>query len=183
MSDVNNKAITCVKCGTKFNTKGCRHCGKGMYEWKIPFFTDEYWKCNWCGHVTYLPPQNFKCPNPNCRFDNTPKGCFLTTACVKAKNLPDDCYELTTIRRFRDTVMKTDETLKPLVEEYYRNAPLIVSRINETKNAQEVYERIYREMILPCLSAIECGENEKAVDLYYSYYNSLLKEYLPGESK
>ena len=30
-------------------------------------------------------------------------GCFLTSACVEAMNLPDDCEELMILRKFRDT--------------------------------------------------------------------------------
>lgn len=36
-------------------------------------------------------------------------GCFLTSACVKSKGLPDNCYELTRLRWFRDNILaKTD---------------------------------------------------------------------------
>ena len=29
-------------------------------------------------------------------------GCYFTSACVEAQGLPDDCHELTALRKFRD---------------------------------------------------------------------------------
>lgn len=34
--------------------------------------------------------------------NNNSSGCYLTSACVNAKGLPDDCEELTVLRNFRD---------------------------------------------------------------------------------
>ena len=34
---------------------------------------------------------------------DTSGGCYLTSACMYSKGLPDDCYELETLRNFRDT--------------------------------------------------------------------------------
>lgn len=33
------------------------------------------------------------------------EGCFLTSACTEAHGLPDDCYELTTLRKYRDSIL------------------------------------------------------------------------------
>ena len=37
--------------------------------------------------------------------DNDNGGCYLTTACVAARGLPDTCIELQTLRAFRDGVL------------------------------------------------------------------------------
>jgi hypothetical protein len=34
-----------------------------------------------------------------------PEGCFITTACCETLGLSDDCFELRTLRRYRDTVL------------------------------------------------------------------------------
>ena len=34
-----------------------------------------------------------------------PEGCFITTACCEALGLDDDCFELRTLRRYRDQVL------------------------------------------------------------------------------
>lgn len=37
------------------------------------------------------------------------KGCFITTAACELRGLPDDCRELTTLRRFRDEVLLSSQ--------------------------------------------------------------------------
>ena len=44
----------------------------------------------------------------NYGFEKYTSGCFLTTATVKYMGKPDDCYELTVLRDFRDKYMLTD---------------------------------------------------------------------------
>lgn len=61
-------------------------------------------------------------------------GCFLTTACCKYKGLPDDCAELETLRRFRDTYLKETEYGSELIRAYYESAPALVERIELQRN-------------------------------------------------
>ena len=51
------------------------------------------------------------------------KLCYITTAVCKTHNKPDDCYELTTLRGYRDTYLMKTETGREIVEEYYNVAP------------------------------------------------------------
>lgn len=49
--------------------------------------------------------------------------CCFTNACLIAKGLPDNCFELETLRRFRDNeLLKTNEG-KDLVNKFYKNHP------------------------------------------------------------
>lgn len=92
-------------------------------------------------------------------------GCFLTTACCQHRGLPDDCYELTTLRNFRDThLMKTEEG-RSLVEEYYKIAPAIVDGIMASANSAEILENIYGE-ICRVLVLIEAKRYEQAIEAY-----------------
>lgn len=93
-------------------------------------------------------------------------GCYLTSACVYAKNLPDNCYELQTLRHFRDTWMKKSEEGRQAITEYYQIAPQIVSEINEMENSKVIYEKIYDEMILPCVKLIEKNKMRETFKLY-----------------
>lgn len=93
-------------------------------------------------------------------------GCYLTSACVYAKNLPDDCYELQTLRGFRDSWMQESEEGKKAVREYYEVAPKIVSAINETVNPKAIYEKIYNKMVEPCVQLIEDRKMVEAFQLY-----------------
>ncbi len=93
-------------------------------------------------------------------------GCYLTSACVTAKGLPDDCYELQTLRNYRDTWLKNTENGKDVVEEYYRIAPKIVAAIDKLPTSREIYDTLYIEMVKPCVELIEQEEYEKALELY-----------------
>jgi hypothetical protein len=74
--------------------------------------------------------------------------CFITNACTKAMNLPDDCYELQTLRAFRDKVLAKSELGKMIVERYYNIAPSIVKAIECDTNAGKIWSRVYEEIRL-----------------------------------
>ncbi len=102
-------------------------------------------------------------------------GCYLTSACVEEMGLPDDCYELTTLRGFRDTYMKSTLEGRAEVEEYYRIAPLIVSAIDRDPDKDSILRGIYDNLIIPCIKLIEEEEYEKAHALYRDTTVSLKK--------
>ena len=105
-------------------------------------------------------------------------GCFLTSACTEARGLPDDCKELTILRTFRDGYMKLLPDGQAEICEYYHTAPMIVERIHELPNANDVLERIYTELVLPCVELIQKGDNEAAHIKYRNYVKQLQIEYL-----
>lgn len=104
-----------------------------------------------------------RCPNYKGKSSG---GCFLTTACVEHKGLPDDCHELTTMRRFRDEWLVDQPSGREEVAEYYAVAPCIVAHINARSDAGEVWEKLYQEYIQPCVAAVDAGEFERAHGVY-----------------
>ena len=98
--------------------------------------------------------------------------CFLTTACVNYKGLPDDCVELTTLRLFRDNHMKKSEEGRILVEEYYRIAPSIVEKINNREDKDKIYDYIYNNVLL-CVELIENKKFEETQNTYISLVKSI----------
>ena len=104
-------------------------------------------------------------------------GCYLTTACVEHRGLPDDCMELTTLRGFRDGYMSGFDQGKKDIEKYYRTAPEIVERINKSTDASEVYEKLYSDVIVPCVHLIQEGNNEGAHEMYRSMVKDLEERY------
>lgn len=120
-----------------------------------------------------------KCPYFMNRSDMSSgsSGCYLTSACVQAKGLPDDCYELQTLRKFRDTYLSASEEGKTAVHRYYATAPKLVDIMNRQGNSQEIYDDIYTELILPFVRYIETGWNEEAIRLYQSYTSALCEKY------
>lgn len=104
--------------------------------------------------------------------------CYITTAVCGSQNKPDDCYELTAFRNFRDEYMLSSEEGQKLVEEYYEIAPGIVLMVNMEKNAKEIYQDIYRKYLLPCLSQIEAGDKKACQEHYALMVRELEEKYL-----
>lgn len=92
-------------------------------------------------------------------------GCYLTTTCVEARGLPDDCHELTTLRRFRDEYVRGRPQGEALVAEYYDRAPALVATISARPDGKQIFEGIYAE-ITQAVQHIEHNELEAAFELY-----------------
>ena len=105
-------------------------------------------------------------------------GCFLTAACTATRDLPDDCYELETLRKYRDTYLQSFEEGRQAVEYYYKIAPKIVTAVNEKQDAKKFWNAIYNDVILPCIDCIEKGENAEAYTMYRNCVLKLEKEFL-----
>ena len=103
-------------------------------------------------------------------------GCYITTATCEAYGKPDDCYELTAFRSFRDNWLKAQPDGPALIKRYYRTAPGMVEWINRQPNREDIYRRIRDEYLTPCLCYIEKGENEQCKSLYTSMMEDLYKE-------
>ena len=88
--------------------------------------------------------------------------CYLTTACVAARGLPDTCTELQTLRAFRDGVLACRPNGQEDIEEYYRMAPGIVASINQREDAKQIWDRVYAELVEPCMQMIHEGKDDEA---------------------
>ena len=106
------------------------------------------------------------------------KLCYITTAVCESRNLPDDCYELTTLRTYRDDYLMRTEEGQKLVEEYYDIAPVLVMCIDMQNNSKEIYENIYKKYLLPCLADIENDQMEACRENYVSMVHELERKYL-----
>lgn len=104
--------------------------------------------------------------------------CYITTTVCEYYGKPDDCYELMTLRKFRDNYLLKSEKGSQLVKEYYDIAPTIVKRLKEYGN-QTMYERLYQTYIVPCLRFIENEKYEECTVHYEEMVNFLRKELFP----
>lgn len=118
----------------------------------------------------YKPDRKNTRPGSN-KNDNG--GCFLTTACVAARGLPDTCAELQMLRAFRDGVLAHMPDGQDEITEYYRIAPDIVAAINQREDAKQIWDRVYEELVVPCVRMIHEGKDEEAHRLYKAYTLSL----------
>lgn len=108
----------------------------------------------------YLP-EKLKADNKICN-----PGCFLTTAVCGYIGLGDDCWELRTLRKFRDNYLMKTQVGRRQVDEYYAIAPIIVNRINSNNNSHFLYLSMYWKFILPSAVLIKIGCKGKAHSIY-----------------
>jgi hypothetical protein len=104
--------------------------------------------------------------------------CFITTACVQARGLPDDCLELTTLRTFRDRYIATMHNGKAMIKVYYENSPMIVEAINQRPDARAIYDGLY-DVICMCVRYIQEGAYESAFQMYVDMVIELRNRFIP----
>lgn len=104
--------------------------------------------------------------------------CYITTAVCQSLGRPDDCYELNTLRGYRDSYLLSTAEGRAMVDEYYNIAPTIVKRIDKQEDSDRIYREIWNTYLSPCITMIENGENEKCRDLYSSMVRKLEAQYL-----
>jgi len=106
------------------------------------------------------------------------EGCFVTTAVCENFGKPDDCYELTAFRNFRDKWLALQADGKNLIAEYYEVAPKIVEKINSLSNSAEIYKNIWTDYLQNCLKSIEVGDNLNCKKIYVEMVNTLKDKFL-----
>ena len=101
-----------------------------------------------------------------------PLGCYLTTACVTVMRLPDDCFELTMMRRLRDEYVAALPDGAEVIASYYECAPVIVGVIESRDDADDIFVNIHRLYIVPCAWLVQAGKMEAA----YALYSALVRD-------
>lgn len=164
---------------------------------KCPFFKESMWsgnKCqasgdgdgvpiqkryaNYCG-ANVLSDDYHSCPlYKDATGKRNSGGCYLTSACMGAKGeeFSDDCYELEVLRKFRDSYVK--ENYPKDIEMYYEIAPLIVEKIEDLKESNDIFEKMYDELVVPCCELIEKNKLYEAYIKYKNYSLELSRKYL-----
>lgn len=128
---------------------------------------------------TYLEFCSYASSSKKCPLNKgEDSSCFITTACIKAKNLPDDCYELETMRKFRDGYVRSLPNGDAVIKEYYDIAPKIVEAIGKEPNGDEIFKDLYTKLVVKCVRYIEKNQNEEAYDVYQNTVSRLKQEYV-----
>lgn len=97
--------------------------------------------------------------------------CYLTTAACGNIGLDDDCWELTTLRFFRDSYMSGSQEGLELIQRYYQSAPALVEKLNQHPNANKIYLSMYWRYIVPSALLIKLGLNKLALRHYRKLVN------------
>lgn len=99
--------------------------------------------------------------------------CFITTAVCESFAKPDNCYELTAFRNFRNNWLAKQPEGKNIIDQYYDVAPGIVAAIDKNPNRNAIYAGIWKDYLSDCLSFIENRQFGKCKDLYMKMVNDL----------
>ena len=102
--------------------------------------------------------------------------CYITTAICDSMGKPDDCYELTVLRRYRDTWLAGQPGGEALIQRYYDTAPGIIAKIDTRTDSKRIYDDVYRRYLQPCIRYIEEGAYEACKNLYIEMTEKLDKE-------
>ncbi len=105
------------------------------------------------------------------------KFCYITTAVCTTQGKPDDCYELTLLRQYRDGYLAGLENGEEMITQYYDVAPTIVRHINERPEREAIYAGIWEDYISPCIHMIEEGRKEDCRLLYMQMVYDLQDRY------
>jgi hypothetical protein len=111
-----------------------------------------------------------------------PEGCFITTACCELLGLGENCFELTALRRYRDTVLARQLGGAAKIAVYYELAPLILARMPQASRASRLAV-IYVRFILPAALAARFGMNALADRLYAHMLVALAAAYVPERAR
>lgn len=103
--------------------------------------------------------------------------CYITTAVCKSLNKPDNCYELTVLRSYRDDYLMQTDQGNELIRIYYDVAPTIVKHINRENNCERIYKEIWEKYLSPCIKLIENNENAECELLYETMVYQLKDRY------
>ena len=106
-----------------------------------------HWFCCGCGKDV--------CSDAPVREGEGGGGCHITKVVLYARGLPDGCYELNQLRKFRDEYLNK-EGFTEEVEDYYRNSLKYMECIEKkAKNNPKLYDELYERFIEPAVKAIE----------------------------
>jgi len=114
----------------------------------------------------------------DCEYDHDTGGCFITTACIEAANLPYDCAELEILREFRDRYVVKLHNGTELINEYKQISPEIIKNINEYHNSRVILRQIFEFDIQKAIYFINGKQYEKALNCYMDMINRLKNKYL-----
>ena len=142
---------------------GCWSCdSKGYIE-----YLEEYTKCSRCdGKGRYSNGTVCeKCLGEKGHWRQIAsylkKSCFITTAACEYQELPDDCLELVTMRKFRDDYLLKTEEGRQLVKSYYEIAPRMINLLNKERDMPLIWCTIQE-----CVSLITAEEWSQAIATY-----------------
>jgi hypothetical protein len=114
------------------------------------------------------------------RRARTRSACFIATACAEVRGLPDDCYELSLLRLFREEYVAKLPDGEAVLAEYREKAPRIVSAIEALgkEGAWEVWEYLYERGVSRAVELILGGRWDEAFGIYEAMCREMERRFL-----
>ena len=96
--------------------------------------------------------------------------------------LDDDCFELRSLRRYRDRVLAARPGGEADIALYYALAPLILARLPEQSRTARLV-LLYARFILPAALAAHLGFDARAYRLYRKMVEELARDFAPEHAR
>lgn len=155
----------------------CRYCSH--LDWSDK---NKYGDC-YCSYIgKYVDPDSPGCSHndkeTNGRDDGG--GCYLTTAMCNVLGKADDCFELESLRAFRENYMRKDEEGTKLLSEYDTISPPIAKELEQSENRVSIANDMLNCYINPAIDMISKGENRQAIEKYKEMVDFVKEELKMG---
>lgn len=104
-------------------------------------------------------------------------GCFITTVLCNILGLPDNHETLTTLRGFRDNVLKKDEKYKEILMIYDGIGPMVADKLINDEDRKAKANDLYKSSLLPIVEEIRNNNYTRAIKHYLYMTLALISEY------
>lgn len=104
-------------------------------------------------------------------------GCVVSTACARALGLPDDCRQLTVLRRFRDDYLFSTPKGRAEVERYYELSGPLLAKLRTIDAQEHEYRQIMVTLVEPTVRLVEEGRLAEALGHYQECIERMLVRY------
>ena len=107
-----------------------------------------------------------------------PDECFITSACCDVLGLADDCFELRSLRAYRDNVLAKEPGGAKAIALYYDMAPAILRAMPDARR-NRILSVIYLRYVLPAALLARIGCTGFARRLYTAMMQRLARDFAP----
>ena len=104
--------------------------------------------------------------------------CYVTTACIRAAHLPDNCWELEAMRELRGKYVAHLPDGPGLIREYDETSPALVRAIDQRPNSRQIWRSVYDQMIVPIAKLVRQNNYQEAFDQYSRKFQKLSGSFL-----
>lgn len=170
------QSSTCYSC--KGTGKVNEDYVSGKYPSGKPIYATRKVTCSTCKGSGKLHAKGYYVKRYRPDYKARQGGCFITTACVYSVGESDEIATLGLLREFRDGFLQNLPDGPSLIEQYYFDAPRVVSAIDMRSHRALIYRDIYHRMVRPAVEALHDSRPEDALRIYSAMFNQLREHFL-----